>query len=713
MRHVIAVIALAASLSARAQIRSGELPIADEPLGVAPHFREAPAAGASRDQFLVVWTDGRNPNAVHLRGARVSRDGEVLDPVGFVIGPARREWSLAIPPVIASDGADFLVAWRVDDRLQLARVTAAGAVTTLPRPPLPGRAALVWTGDAYVLFAANLSCCGSGILAAVFDREGHMVVEPRPVVQEDSSVISMEAAAGAQGVLLTWTQSSNPNVFARMLSFDELRGGVAAGPTVPPQPASDETVSVRSIAGDGEGFLVSWSVWPRNASAPRNRARRLDAGGNSLGDVRELVEAGPEPLWWTGRDFVVPSATGGSLVHLAPNGAEQRVEPFSTSMSIGTIASLDGRTLAVTAGDSMFVELTGVAASPRTLLTQGLPDRTHVSVVWRGDHYLAVWAEQRDTRRLMYGRIGSDGKALDGAGIPLALARNYQAFAASVATDGAGAVITWVEGVRVRVVFVDRQGRIESDVELASADSYLGRPMVHWNGTQYVVVFGTSPGPGRPHMAAVRFGRDGTRIDAQPRHIADRGPWACAIAWTGREYVVFWLEIGFCFPICTPPVSLWSLSVSPDLLPLGAPLELAAPHVSGTPRFGESRAGVAVVWPQDFTHLRAIRIDAGGMLLDPLNGIEIARGNAVSDIHEDRDGWRIVSGADAWIFSQNGAVGPRMTPYPFVPPHESMTVVHGGPAPLLVYRRAATALDTGGLVRARFAVVAKGRVVRP
>jgi hypothetical protein len=57
--------------------------------------------------YLVVWQDYRNENFT-IYGARVSPDGSVLDPGGFFIAGGS-EWALY--PAVASDGSDFFVVW--------------------------------------------------------------------------------------------------------------------------------------------------------------------------------------------------------------------------------------------------------------------------------------------------------------------------------------------------------------------------------------------------------------------------------------------------------------------------------------------------------------------------------------------------------------------------------------------------------------------------
>ena len=59
------------------------------------------------ENYLVVWQEWSNGNWTVL-GARINPDGYVLDPDGFIIAGGS-EW--AVNPAVASDGIDFFVVW--------------------------------------------------------------------------------------------------------------------------------------------------------------------------------------------------------------------------------------------------------------------------------------------------------------------------------------------------------------------------------------------------------------------------------------------------------------------------------------------------------------------------------------------------------------------------------------------------------------------------
>ncbi len=100
-------------------------------LAPTPGDQLSPAVASNGSEFLVVWEDRRNGiDETDIYASRVAADGTTLDPDGIAIATADGlEWT----PEVASDGTNFLVVWtdgvqgnRGDVRA--ARVTPQGEV---------------------------------------------------------------------------------------------------------------------------------------------------------------------------------------------------------------------------------------------------------------------------------------------------------------------------------------------------------------------------------------------------------------------------------------------------------------------------------------------------------------------------------------------------------------------------------------------------------
>jgi len=97
----------------------------------APDDQSEPAVAFDGANFLVVWEDCRSgSDYCDIYGARVTPQGTVLDPAGFVISQAADD---QYSPAVSFDGVNFLVVWEdyggSDLDIYGARVTPAGVVS--------------------------------------------------------------------------------------------------------------------------------------------------------------------------------------------------------------------------------------------------------------------------------------------------------------------------------------------------------------------------------------------------------------------------------------------------------------------------------------------------------------------------------------------------------------------------------------------------------
>ncbi len=180
-----------------------------DPLGfVISHAASAqqhPAIGFDGTNLLVVWQDYRS--GVDIYGARVTPGGTVLDSSGFVISQASDEPRY---PALAFDGANFLVVWQDSPLMNIygARVTPAGAVLdpqgilVTMYPDLPEYPAIAFDGTNFlVAWDGNRSGSDCDIYGAR--------VTPAGAVLDTSGLVISQAANGQYAPALGFDGASS------------------------------------------------------------------------------------------------------------------------------------------------------------------------------------------------------------------------------------------------------------------------------------------------------------------------------------------------------------------------------------------------------------------------------------------------------------------------------------------------------------------------
>jgi hypothetical protein len=107
--------------------------------------QERPQVAFSGGRFLVVWHDLRNGRDWDVYAARVSPDGRVLEPNGFLVAGGPRNQA---DPVVAPADDGFLVVWQHYERhyqLQASKIPVAGPVA--PAQPLRFHGDALWGGE--------------------------------------------------------------------------------------------------------------------------------------------------------------------------------------------------------------------------------------------------------------------------------------------------------------------------------------------------------------------------------------------------------------------------------------------------------------------------------------------------------------------------------------------------------------------------------------
>ena len=116
-------------------------------------YQEQPAVCLSDSNWLVTWEDGRGPvPAIH--GARVSRDGTVLDPDGFPVAP---DTLAQQSPALLERGARSLVVWEENTDLRGAELRTDGSLaetfSLISQPGTEAGPALSPTGNGITVYS--------------------------------------------------------------------------------------------------------------------------------------------------------------------------------------------------------------------------------------------------------------------------------------------------------------------------------------------------------------------------------------------------------------------------------------------------------------------------------------------------------------------------------------------------------------------------------
>ncbi|MBN8232741.1 cadherin-like domain-containing protein [Corallococcus macrosporus] len=438
----------------------------------APGLR-APAVASNGTDYLVAWREqGADPEN-RLLGTRVTSAGTVLDGPGFELSPPG---ALPSAPVIASDGEGYLVVWSVDrsgqDVLLGTRVTSAGGVVD---------------GGALDLFAAPgehtepaVAFNGTDYFVAwerAFDILGMRVTPAREVLDASGVVLSTSASTQTKPVV-----ASNGTDYLVVWS-DTGHGGqsvvgvrvTAEGQVLDPSGlaiawgAGDTGGGVDpAVASNGTDYLVIWAHY--RAWSPEILGTRITSTG--------------EILHPSGRRLSPEGGLGARSPALASNGTDYLVTFLQSQEEGASIVAgvrVSGQGEARDASALRIAEGTGYPSDPR--------------VASNGKDYLVVWADSRGSDVDIHGsRVTSEGTVLEPWGLPISTAR-YDQKSPAVASNGTDYLVTWagfsgnniphIQGARLTGTgtVLDPAGFV------ISTNRYQQFPSVASLGTEYLVTW--------------------------------------------------------------------------------------------------------------------------------------------------------------------------------------------------------------------------------
>jgi len=335
-----------------------------------------PALGFDGSNFLAVW-EGDRSGYTDIYGARVTPDGAVLDPQGFVISAAAN-WQYQ--PALAFDGTNYLVVWQdyrngIDEPdIYGARVAPDGTVldpsgiaiaAVADRQGYPavsfgdGEFTVVWQdgrNSDYDIYLARVAPDGT-------------VLDPTAIAVAQAAGDQLKPVVGFDGTnyLAVWEDYRN--------STSDIYGArvTATGAVLDPNGlAVTQAVSgqhVPALDFDGENFLVAWEDYRRSSHADAYGARVTPAG--------TVLDHSGIAISTAYNDQTSPAVVFGDSSFLVV-WEDDRTKP-GTSDIYGTWVSTDGAVV----GDGAIVWQTGSQVGP--VLAHGAGSRLFLSYEgWAG-----------------------------------------------------------------------------------------------------------------------------------------------------------------------------------------------------------------------------------------------------------------------------------------------------------------------------------------
>ncbi|MBZ4415372.1 hypothetical protein [Myxococcus sp. RHSTA-1-4] len=528
-----------------------------------------PAVAFDGELYLVVWVDDRR-GVNNIFGARVKRDGTLLDPAGFIIAEYRRdeiEDIFASTPSVAFDGEQFVVAWVGGDeehrkvfvtRVRRDRTVVDPGGIRLPDTPFdaPG-------------LAADIACDSTDgtclVIRTIFSEDD----EPPP---EEASRI---------GAVL-------------------LRDGDVVGTGFRVEgPAGRPLAS--TVAWSGREFLVVWE--DRRASTEEAEDRDifgarvlpdgtvLDAGGGFPIVTGPALQTNPD-VAWTGEDFQVV------WEERTASDAESDVRGARVSED-GTVVDAGGFPISTAAGDQL---------QPR--------------VSAGGGTTLVVWTDLRTGRSRIRGARLEGDDVLDPTGFAVSRSLFTQDFPALAFGTGRFLVTFGAarEGAETRTVLATRVDADGDTLDTPALRVLRGAPAQRtpataYGGGVYLVAWQDERDDAGSHIRAARVRPDGTVLDPSGIRLPSApGASAPAVAFNGRDFLVTWLE-----PTGPDTLEVRAARVSPR----GSRLDSTSLFIGTAPATPTTEVDVAggsgrflVVWT-DSMDVRGARVGADGAVLDP------------------------------------------------------------------------------------------------
>ena len=576
--------------------------------------------------FLVVWQDLRGGNYSDISGTRVTPDGTVLDPAGFVISQAPCDQRY---PDVAFDGANFLVVWDDYRRghafdIYGARVTPGGAL-------LDPAGILITQANNDQQYPA-LGFDGANFLVVWQDGRDNMAepdiygarVAPQGTVLDPLGFVISQAAQsqyspvlGFDGAnfLVAWQDCRATPEQADIYGARVTPGGTVLDPA---GFAIGNRLWVQgspTLSFDGANFLVAWQDVNTGITPPE------------IGVYGARVTPGGTVLDPSG--IAIAEDTRGTLPSLGFDGANFLVVWYEVHGLSPAYSSIWGKR--VTPG--------GTVLDTASIVISAAAPRTQQSPVpcLGGANFLVVWQDDRNKPGepdIFGARVTPAGTVLDPGGFLITLSARGQ-YSTTSSFDGANFLVVWEDDrggyTDIYGARVTPEGTVldPSGFAISQAPSWQYEPALAFDGANFLVVwqdyrnsldnadiYGTRVTPGGTVLDP-----DGIVISQAPNR-----RYFPAVAFGGGNFLVVWQDYR-----SSSSYDIYGTRVTPGGLVLNTDgiVISEAPDRQCNPVLGFDGANFLAVWEDyrgggGYPDVYGTRVTPDGTVLDPA-GIAISQ----------------------------------------------------------------------------------------
>jgi hypothetical protein len=501
--------------------------------------QQSPAVAFDGTNYLVTWYDSRSGSTYDIYGTRVTQDGTVLNTAGIAISTAAENQYF---PDVSFDGTNYMVVWQ-DERsdtfdiygsrvaqngnvLDPSGKKISGATDEQSRPSIDFDGTnylVVWdderTGSEYDIYGTLLDTSGTALNPAGIAISTATDNQYMPSVSFDGT-----------NYLVAWHDNRDGAANYDIYSTRVNTSGVVQEPSGIPianMPVQQLTPAVISYGGQ-------WlAVWRDNRNGGYNDiyGSRISASGTVTDPSGILISASAQAQ---GKPAVASDGTNYLVVW-----EEARSGGYSTDI-YGIRIDDSGRQLdenAIAISTS-----TGSQAYPAVAF-----DNDSI--------YLVVWQDDRSGTYDIYGaRVSTSGNVLDGPGIAISTATGRQQFP-SVAFGDTNFLVVWgderggspsTDDIYGTLVEPDNGNVVTPSGNVIADDAYWqDNPSVAFDGTNYLVVWDDyGSGTFDEDIYGVRVNQSCNPIEASSIAIstATNGQYRPVVAFDGTNYMVVWFD---------------------------------------------------------------------------------------------------------------------------------------------------------------------------